>query len=186
VAPIPAHVPYIFADPQRVERWRQELAGLDGLKIGIAWQGSPGYRWDRLRSFTLAHFAPLAALPGVRLVSLQKGPGADQLATANFSVLNLGDRLDEDGAFVDTAAVIDCLDLVITSDTALAHLAGALGKPVWLALSLAPEWRWLLEREDSPWYPSMRLFRQTRFGDWNGVFERVAGAALAFAGGMPM
>jgi Tfp pilus assembly protein PilF len=179
-APIPADVPYIFADPERVERWRQELAGLDGFKIGIAWQGSPGYRWDRLRSFALGQFAPLAALPGVRLVSLQKGPGADQLATANFSVIDLGDRLDEDGgAFVDSAAVIDLLDLVITSDTAVAHLAGALGKPAWLALSLAPEWRWLLGHEDSLWYPSMRLFRQARFGDWNEVFERMCGAVAS-------
>jgi Flp pilus assembly protein TadD len=174
INPIPAEVPYIFPDPERVQHWRQELARVDGFKIGIAWQGSPGYRWDCLRSFPLAHFAPLAALPHVRLVSLQKGPGADQLANAGFPVIDLGERLDADGAFVDTAAVIESLDLVITSDTAVAHLAGALAKPVWLALSLAPEWRWLLKREDSPWYPGMRLFRQTRFGDWREVFERMA------------
>jgi tetratricopeptide (TPR) repeat protein len=176
-ATVPAAVPYIAADPQRVERWRQELAGLNGFKIGIAWQGSPGYRWDRLRSFALTHFAALAALPSVRLISLQKGPGADQLATATFPVLDLAATADNSGgAFMDTAAVIDCLHLVITSDTAVAHLAGAMAKPVWVALSLAPEWRWLLEREGSPWYPTMRLFRQTRFGDWNEVFDRMARA----------
>jgi Flp pilus assembly protein TadD len=177
LAPIPTNIPYLTADPQRVERWRRELSSLGGFKVGIAWQGSPGYRWDRLRSFPLAQFAALARVPGVRLVSLQKGPGTDQLAAArDFEVIDLGAQLDErTGAFVDTAAVMRGLDLVVTSDTAVAHLAGALGVPVWVILSLAPEWRWLLRREDSPWYPTMRLFRQAQFGDWGEVFERVAG-----------
>jgi ADP-heptose:LPS heptosyltransferase len=115
---------------------------------------------------------------GVRLVSLQKGPGADQLPglAGRFPILDLEDRLDRAGAFLDTAAVLMNLDLVVTVDTALAHLAGAMGLPVWALLTLTPDWRWLRERADSPWYPTMRLFRQRRFEDWGEVFERVAAA----------
>jgi hypothetical protein len=114
---------------------------------------------------------------GVRLISLQKGPGSEQIRQVPFPVEDLASRLDETaGAFVDTAAVMKNLDLVITSDTSIAHLAGALGVPVWVALSHIPDWRWLLEREDSPWYPTMRLFRQTTPGDWPGVFGRIAEA----------
>jgi tetratricopeptide (TPR) repeat protein len=175
LAPIPAQVPFLVAEPPRIERWRRELSRLAGFKIGIAWQGSAGYRWDRLRSIPLVHFAALARVAGVRLVSLQKGPGTDQLAAPrDFEILDLGGKLDEEGAFLDTAALMQSLDLVITSDTAAAHLAGALGRPVWVALSLAPEWRWLWRRPDSPWYPTMRLFRQTRFGDWDEVFACMA------------
>jgi tetratricopeptide (TPR) repeat protein len=176
LAPIPANVPYVFTDPRRFEHWRSEVSRAPGFKVGIAWQGSPGYRWDRLRSIPLAHFAPLARVPGVQLISLQKGPGTDQLgAGTQFDVIDLGNSLDEGtGAFVDTAAVMKCLDLVVTSDTAVAHLAGALALPVWLALSLSPEWRWQLHRADSPWYPTMRLFRQMRFGDWDTVFSCMA------------
>jgi len=142
--------------------------------VGIAWQGSPTYRYDHLRSIPLAQFAPLARVEGVRLISLQIGPGTDPLQ-GRFPVLDLGSRLDEaSGRFMDTAAVMMNLDLVISSDTAVPHLAGALGVPVWLALPLFPDWRWLLEREDSPWYPTMRLFRQTRYGHWEDVFERMA------------
>ena len=126
----------------------------------------------------MAQFAPLARLPGVRLISLQKGFGSEQIAAVDFPVLDLSDRLDEAaGPFMDTAAVIRNLDLVVTADTAIAHLAGALGAPVWLALQLSPDWRWLLGRDDSPWYPTMRLFRQTTFGQWPDVFERIAEAA---------
>src|SRR5205807_2973438 len=122
-------------------------------------------RWDHLRSIPLAHFAPLARVPDVRLISLQKGPGSEQRPGVEFELIDLGERLDEEAAFVDTAAVMQALDLVVTSDSAIAHLAGALGRPVWLALSLAPEWRWGLSRPDSPWYPTMRLFRQEQLGD---------------------
>ena len=110
----------------------------------------------------------------MRLISLQRGAGTEQLASAGFPVLDLGPDLDRNGAFTDTAAIMANLDLVITSDTSIAHLAGALGVPTWLALPFSPDWRWLLEREYCPWYPSMRLFRQKKRGDWADVFERMA------------
>lgn len=174
---IPAQVPYLFADPELIEKWRSELASVDGLRIGVAWQGDPKYPGDRNRSFPLEHFAPLARVPGVRLLSLQKGPGREQIEalSGQFPVIDLADRLDvSGGAFMDTAAVMMNLDLVITSDTAIAHLAGGLGLPVWVALSKVPDWRFLLEREDSPWYPTMRLFRQPAVKDWPSVFQRMA------------
>ncbi len=148
-----------------------------GLKVGIAWQGRLDYRLDRLRSIPLRSFAPLAAVPNVRLFSLQKGPGSEQVAALEgaFELIDLASRLDnEPAAFLDTAAVMKSLDLVVSSDTAIAHLAGALAVPVWLALPMAPDWRWMLDRQDSPWYPTMRLFRQTRFRQWSDVFERMA------------
>ena len=159
-----------------MEHWRKVLdAGL-GLKVGIAWQGTPTYRHDRLRSIPLARFESLARLPGIKLISLQKGPGTEQLQAmaSKFSVVDLGTLDEAAGGFMDTAAVMKNLDLVISSDTAVAHVAGVLGIPVWVALQIVPDWRWLLEREDSPWYPTMRLFRQTRYGDWDGVFNRMA------------
>jgi tetratricopeptide (TPR) repeat protein len=170
---VPADVPYLSADPARVQRWREELSTLKGFKIGIAWQGSPSFRWDRLRSLPLTHLAPLARLPGVRLVSLQKEAGAEQLTQwqERWQVLDLGSRF---ASWADTAAALVQLDLVVSVDTAIAHLAGALGLPVWVPLWLAPEWRWLLHRPDSPWYPTMRLFRQTQLGDWDEVFARMA------------
>jgi len=174
---VPASVPYISPDPRLVEKWRGELAAFRGLKVGIAWQGSLKYRWDRKRSVPLSRFEPLAQVPGVQLFSLQKGYGSEQLAqaTSRFPVVDLAQRLDETVApFMDTAAVMKCLDLVITTDTVIPHLAGALGVPVWCAVSFMPDWRWLLERDDSPWYPSLRLFRQTSLGDWEGVFRRIA------------
>jgi hypothetical protein len=147
--------------------------------LGIAWQGNPRHKWDRHRSFPLAQLEPLARIEGVTLVSLQKGPGTEQLALLGdrFPVLDLGPELDGGGAaFVDTVAVLGCLDLVVCSDTAVAHLAGALAVPVWVALASIVDWRWLLAREDSPWYPTMRLFRQERLGEWAPVFARMAAA----------
>ena len=172
---VPADVPYLDAEPQLVEAWRHRLGSYPGFKVGIVWQGNPKFRLDRLRSIPLAQFAPLARVPGVHLFSLQKGPGAEQLAavTDRFPVTDLGRRLDD---FMDTAAVLKNLDLVISVDTAIAHLAGALGIPVWVALPFVPDWRWLMDREDSPWYPTMRLFRQTRPGQWEDVFQRIAEA----------
>jgi tetratricopeptide (TPR) repeat protein len=169
-----ARDPYLVASRERVERWRGELAAIDGFRIGVCWQGNAKHVFDRQRSFALERLAPLAAVPGVRLISLQKGAGSEQLAACPFEVIDLGPRLDEGGAFLETAAVIANLDLVITSDTAIAHLAGGLGAPVWLALSAHCDWRWMLDRSDSPWYPSMRLFRQSQLGHWDEVFARVA------------
>jgi tetratricopeptide (TPR) repeat protein len=176
VETIPAQVPYLFPRPALLEAWRQRLTALDGFKIGVTWQGNPTFRADRFRSIPLRCFAPLAEVPGVRLLSLQKGVGTEQLAEVRdlFAVADLAAELDEQpGSFVDTAAVMKNLDLVITSDTATAHLAGALGVPVWIALAFAADWRWLLDRTDSPWYPTMRLFRQRERGNWQAVFEEI-------------
>jgi tetratricopeptide (TPR) repeat protein len=172
---IPAPVPYLFARDDLACQWRERLSKCSGFKIGVCWQGSPIRPGDRQRSFHLAQFAPLAEIPGVELISLQKGPGTEQLAEAPFAVQTLGPDFDGPvGAFMDSAAVMKNLDLVVTSDTAITHLAGALGVPVWVALPLVADWRWLLNREDSPWYPTMRLFRQEERGNWQKVFERMA------------
>lgn len=174
---VPAPIPYLKADPARVAAWRDRLPG-DGLRIGIVWQGKPGTGVDRGRSYALEQLAPVARVPGVTLVSLQKGFGLDQLdrLPQGMKVETLGTDFDEGpDAFTDTAAVMQHLDLIISSDTSVAHLAGALGRPVWVPLKFAPDWRWMRDREDSPWYPgTMRLFRQSKPGDWAGVFERLA------------
>jgi len=184
MASIPADIPYLGAEAGRVERWRRELRELGGFTIGIAWQGSLGHRWDRLRSIPLSQFAPLAGVPGVRLISLQVGAGREQLEAlgGRFPVTDLGSRFDPT-SFEDAAAAVMALDLVVTVDTALAHLAGALGAPVWVALSVGSEWRWLLSRAESPWYPTMRLWRQQQIGDWGEVFERMAGDLRQMIGG---
>lgn len=167
---IPATVPYLEPDATLVEQWRAELGEPEGLKIGIAWHGSTSNPFNRARSFPLAEFARIGRLDGVRLYSLQMGAGREQLASFSEGnpVIDLGDRL---GDFENTAAILRNLDLVITCDSAPAHLAGALGVKVWVALAAVPDWRWMLERGDSPWYPTMRLFRQPRLGDWAGAFE---------------
>jgi Tfp pilus assembly protein PilF len=169
---VPARVPYLAADPALVARWRAELGHSGEFKVGIAWQGNPQHRKDRHRSFRLAQYEPLTRLDGVRLVSLQKGSGIEQLGEVadRFGVIDLGSRFDD---FMDSAAVVSNLDLVIAPDTSVAHLAGALGVPVWVALPFAPDWRWLLDRDDNPWYPTMRSFRQRAWGDWNEVFARI-------------
>jgi tetratricopeptide (TPR) repeat protein len=186
LATIPAEVPYLFPEPDLAVRWGDELGAPGGFKVGIGWQGNPRFPGDCMRSVPLTHFAPLGRIEGVRLFSLQKGEGAEQLRAAAkyLPVTDLGERLDETaGAFMDTAAVMKNLDLVITSDTATAHLAGALGVPVWVVLALGADWRYLLYRQDSPWYPTMRLFRQRRLGDWDEVFERVASEVGRLLGG---
>ncbi|MGE3407547.1 MAG: DUF6165 family protein [Pirellulales bacterium] len=174
---VPRRVPYLTADSRLIDAWRAELQAIPGFKIGIVWQGNPKYACDRQRSVPLRHFAPLAEVEGVQLISLQKGPGTEQLAAVadQFPVIDLGSRLDnETGAFMDTAAVMASLDLVISIDTSVTHLAGALEVPVWLALANFADWRWLRDRDDSPWYPTVRLFRQTTPGDWEDVFRRMA------------
>jgi hypothetical protein len=174
---VPPGGAYLAPDPARIERWRSRLPR-EGRRIGIAWQGSRDYRDDRRRSIPLPEFAPLAHLPGVRLVSLQKGGGSEQIAERPWreEITAFGDDLDRDGAFLDTAAIMAALDLVVTSDTAIAHLAGALGVPVSVALCHRPDWRWGVAGDRSPWYPAMRLFRQESPGDWAGVFARIAAA----------
>ena len=185
----PLPIPYLQA-PREYADEAKNLVGKEGLKVGIAWQGNPQYTGDTDRSTTLREFLPLMQLPGVRFFSLQKGFGSEQLSSvpAGVNIPDLGNTLDcGPDAFVETAAVLEQLDLVITTDTALPHLAGALGRPVWLVVSRIPEWRWLLEREDSPWYPTMRIFRQETPGDWGGVFAKVARALTgALAGESPL
>jgi FkbM family methyltransferase len=173
----PTDTPYLFADPVLVEQWGQALDAYGGFKVGIAWQGNSKNPSDRMRSIPIAEFAPLGKLKGIQFFNLQKGVGVEQLNSlaAHLDVVQLGDCLDEsNGAFMDTAAILKNLDLLITSDTAIAHVAGALGVRVWTGLAYVPDWRWLLEREDTPWYPTMRLFRQTSVGNWPSVFERLA------------
>ncbi len=171
----PVAGPYLRAQPERTARWRQRLGGADKFKVGICWQGRPDYKADRRRSVPLEEFAALAAMDGVHLVSLQKGHGAEQLEHRSWrdAVLQPGPEMDFDGAFLDSAAIVGALDLVITSDTAMAHLAGALGATTWLMLAHMPDWRWGTEGAGTPWYPATRLFRQRRPGDWAGVMAEI-------------
>jgi Flp pilus assembly protein TadD len=172
---IPANVPYLSAETDAVARWQARL-GRHGFRVGIAWQGNPSRREDIGRSIGLEQYLTLASIPGVRLISLQKDDGSEQL-TPGMNVETLGEDFDSgpDG-FIDAAAVMVNLDLVITSDTAMAHLAGALGRPVWVALRAVPDWRWMLQRTDSPWYPTMHLFRQTERDKWAPVFASMKDA----------
>jgi Flp pilus assembly protein TadD len=193
---LPNDVPYLSADSQAIERWRpiverciaredrdetaQGSRSRPVIKIGIAWQGNSLNRVDRWRSIPLRYFAHLAEVPGVRLISLQKGEGTEQLAelAGQFPVAELHDASTADGQdrrdFLDTAAVIRHLDLVVTLESAVAHLAGSLGVKVWVALAAVADWRWMIDRDDSPWYPTMTLFRQSTPGDWDDVFRRMA------------
>jgi Tfp pilus assembly protein PilF len=179
VATIPADVPYIYADPKLCEHWRQKLDPIQDLRIAINWQGRPGRGPYRLRDIPFEYFANLSKMPGVRLISLQKNHG--QMQAERSAVFDLGNEFDQThGAFSDSAAILMNVDLVITSDTAVAHLAGALGVPTFLALPFAADWRWFLNRADSPWYPTMRLFRQPRPGDWSSVFAQIETALHEF------
>src|SRR5262249_55878178 len=163
--------PYLAADASRVEAWRQRLAG-GGFKVGLVWQGNPRHQWDRWRSIPLARLAPLADVPGVRLVNLQFGPGAEQAGGwRGRAPLEQppGDSAGGPASFAQTAALLKCLDLLISVDSAPAHLGGALGVPVWVPVAAVSDWRWLVGRDDSPWYPTLRLFRQRQLGDWDEV-----------------
>ena len=194
---IPAQVPYLTADPQRRAYWRDRLAThnavyearntqLDGScaprsapcalqKVGLVWAGRPKEDEPHNPACPLEKFRPLAQVPGVALYSLQKGEAARQARQISPD-MGLIDWTAELHDFADTAALMGQMDLVISVDTSMAHLAGALGKPVWLMLPLLPDFRWLLWREDSPWYPTMRLFRQKHLGDWDEVFQRIVQA----------
>ena len=169
VETIPAAIPYLKADPARVARFRERI-GTSGFRIGICWQGS---YIAGIRSFPLTSFEDIAALPGVRLISLQKGAGTEQIEglPAGMTVETLDDGFPRD--FSDTAAAMEALDLVISCDTSVAHLAGALGRPCWTVLRHGADWRWLIRRSDTPWYPGMRLFRQPAPGDWPGIFRQM-------------
>ncbi|MFM0390278.1 tetratricopeptide repeat protein [Paraburkholderia phytofirmans] len=177
LADIPAEVPYLFADNAKIKAWRKRLGTTDKSKrkVGLVWAGSPAFGNDRYRSMQLAELGALSDIESVAWYALQKGPAHGQLADAPpaFRAHDFTAELD---SFEDTAALIMNLDLVIAVDTGVAHLAGALGKPVWLMLPANSDWRWLEARSDSPWYPAMRLFRQPMLGDWTPVVEDVTGA----------
>ena len=174
--------PYLHADKTSIDFWRPKVAEALGVtdlssvfKIGIAWQGSPKNHIDRWRSFPLAHFAGLSRLPGVRLLSLQKVDGLDQLAARpdQFPLAVIDPKIDERRDFLDTAALMNLVDLVVTPETAIAHLAGAIGVRTWVAISHVGDWRWMVSGESCPWYPGVRMFRQTSQGDWDGVFRQI-------------
>lgn len=178
ISDLPGPFPYLFADEARIAKWRERI-GSEGFKIGIVWQGNPGYFRDNYRSVPLRTFAALAAIPGVRLISLQAVNGLDQLASlpAGMTVERYGDEIERNpDGFEEIAALSANLDLVLTSDTGAAHLVGSLGRPIWVALRHRPDWRWMYDRADTPWYPNMRLFRQAEHGDWPTLFEEIAAA----------
>jgi tetratricopeptide (TPR) repeat protein len=182
--PVPrVEQPYLTGEADLISRWRDRIGG-HGLKVGLCWQGNPKGRIDEGRSIPLETYRPLASVPNVRLISLQKTHGVEQLKRlpAGMTVETLGEFDTGDDAFVDTAAIMHGLDLVITSDTAVPHLAGALGVPAWVALKHIPDWRWMLERSDSPWYRSLKLFRQPKPGDWDSVVAAMADALRGLAG----
>lgn len=190
---IPSDIPYVTADSRLVEKWRKILHHDSNIKIGIVWSGNPSFKNNHNRSCSLSDFAALAEIPGLSFYSLQKGPTS--VENSNAPVLKFTDLKNElkvvidcNNDFADTAAVISNLDLIISTDTAVVHLAGTMGKPVWTLLHAAPDWRWWLKRTDSPWYPcpngisgqaGMRLFRQKRLNDWAGVFDQVKKALIS-------
>jgi tetratricopeptide (TPR) repeat protein len=172
LATIPADVPYLRAPAERLASWRDRLGDRRALQVGVAWAGSAAHKNNRNRSIALDRFGSLLSVPGITFVSLQKERRAEETAwlRSKPQVVDFGDRL---GDFADTATLISLLDVVVCVDTAVAHLAGALGKPVWILLPFACDFRWLIAREDSPWYPTARLFRQPAIGDWESVLARV-------------
>jgi Flp pilus assembly protein TadD len=174
---VPNQMPYLAADPARAAAWRERLTPLGGKRVGVVWAGRPTHLADRRRSLSLTSLEPLTDVSGISFVSLQTGPAAAQAQRPPPGMV-LHDWTAELGDFAETAALVAGLDLVITVDTAVAHLAGALGRPVWLLNRFDGCWRWLLARDDSPWYPSLRQFRQPHPGDWDAVLRAVT-AALA-------
>ena len=187
VETIPAPVPYLRADPGRVGQWRTRLDRLVPAgyrRIAIAWAGRPTHNNDRNRSTPLVSFMPLASLPNTALVSIQKGDAAAQ--TGGFfgraPLINLGAEIQD---YEDTMAILDCVDLLVSVDTSVVHLAGALGRPAWVLLPRAPDWRWLMDRTDSPWYPTLRLFRQDGNRKYRPIIEQAAAAARDHLGLRP-
>jgi hypothetical protein len=184
---VPYAAGYLAAEPARLAEWRSRLPRA-GLRVALAWQGNPAMETGRFagRSPPLVALSPLFEVPGVEFISLQKGHGSEQRQTlANATLLRHFDDLDLGAdAFLDTAAILKRVDMLVTSDTAMAHLGGALGVPTWLCLMHEPDWRWMRHGATTPWYDSLRLFRQPRPGDWATVFRNVAGALAPLAAAM--
>ncbi len=178
---LPGRMPYIRPLPARVRRWKKRLAEIEGLKVSVVWAGRSNHFNDRNRSMNLAMFAPLG-MAGVTFLSVQKGFRVEEAKAppAGMNFIDLGPEIDD---FEDTAAIFSIVDLLISVDSSPIHLAGAMGRPVWVLLPYIPDWRWLMARSDTPWYPSMRLFRQTARGDWPGVMAQVAEALAALRDG---
>jgi tetratricopeptide (TPR) repeat protein len=179
LATIPANIPYLRPHAERLAQWRPRLPDNGRLRVGICWAGSKDHLNDRNRSMPLDRFATLLSVPNLDFICIQKEVGAaDAAALDQHGVLQLGREFDD---FADTAAVVATLDLLVSVDTSVAHLAGAMGKPVALLVPFSPDFRWLLYRTESPWYPSMRLFRQTAIGDWSGPLEKLRAELEAVA-----
>lgn len=181
IADLPGPIPYLTPEPGRLVKWRKKLRHLPRPLVALVWAGRPTHHNDANRSMSLADFAPLA-LPGISFVALQKGPKADEAKSppAGMSLTALSDGIRD---FEDTAAILSVADLLISVDSSPVHLAGALGRPAWVLLPFVPDWRWLLDRTDTPWYPSLTLFRQTTRGDWPGVMAKAGQALAAFRDG---
>ena len=174
---IPNKIPYLRAEAERISKWKTRLEKLpQARKLGLVWAGGEKNPNNAKRSLSLSDFDPLSKIPGIEWISLQKGPAASQSAVASFSIHDWTNELHD---FADTAALVECLDGVVTVDTAVAHLAGALGKPVWIMIPIAPDFRWLMDRRDSPWYPTARLVRQCTHGLWSDAVENLAAELLA-------
>jgi hypothetical protein len=175
---IPGLIPYLSASVLALRKWEQRLGQKKGPRVGLVWSGNPEHMNDRNRSIALSRLVALGD-PGVMLVSLQNEvrPEDEGVLAAGKQILHFGSELEN---FSDTAALVSHMDLVISVDTSVAHLAGALGKPVWILLPFSADWRWLVDREDSPWYPSARLFRQPTIGDWDSVIDKVQRQLRAF------
>ncbi len=179
---LPGTIPYLTAHEGRVRKWRRKLQTLPRPIVALVWAGRPEHANDAQRSLSLSSLAPLAGVEGCSFISVQKGPKAAE-AKSPPPGLNLIDLDEENADFDDTAAILSVADLLVSIDSSPIHLAGALGRPAWGLLSFNPDWRWLLDREDSPWYPTVRLFRQTSPGDWPGTISRMAEALRRFRDG---
>jgi hypothetical protein len=167
---LPIETEYLKPDPADQATWRDRLSELKGRKIGIVWAGRPAYSDDAKRTISLDRFAPLFEIPGISWVSLQIGPRSEDAAQLGYSMYNASSFIND---FADTAALISELDMVIAVDTGTAHLASILGKPTWILLPKVPDWRWLLDRSDTPWYPNTKLFRQTEIGNWETPLNEI-------------
>ena len=167
---IPSQTPYLTVPEDALRAAKAHIGPTQKRRIGLVWSGNPKCTEDQIRSMPLSCFEPLLDLEGLQFFSLQLGPAAAQLAAIQKPITDLRHAIND---LADTAALMTHLDMIMTVDTSMAHLAGALAKPTWVLLPSAPDWRWLMDREDSPWYPTVRLFRQPTFGDWTSVIARV-------------